>query len=151
MLIVGSFAQVFTGERTIDECNDIDIIASFDEVIKFLQMHQANGSLFTSGPTPNGKWIAVIQIEENKLKIVEFEISTIGSTSEKLIELNADKSLHSHPLFGDVNVATYTTQYMLKMSHRFLKNSSHFWKTFEDIKYLKGKGIVLTPDESAWL
>ena len=36
--------------------------------------------------------------------------------------------------------------YMLKMSHRYLKNSPHFLKTLRDIQYLRRMGAVIQPE-----
>lgn len=153
MMIVGSYAQTFTGDKTIADCNDIDVIATFEEVVSWLMLSKDNGTLVECGPLPNGKWIAKIKLSEELFKMVEFEIAESGSTGESLIKLNENKLIHVCPIMGNVEVASYTTQLLLKMSHRYLKNNKYFWKTVQSIKWLRDKTEhkPFTTEQCEWL
>lgn len=47
-------------------------------------------------------------------------------------------------------VADLNTLYALKMSHRFLRNSPHFYKTMADIKLMRKNGLEISPDLKEW-
>jgi hypothetical protein len=83
---------------------------------------------------------------------------TIFFTENMIVELeDIDKSEHSSRLFSDMQkdavdkvYASAEWLYFFKLSHRFKKDSPHFWKTVRDIFYMRSKGITL-PNNSEGL
>jgi len=120
--LIGSSALAVSGFRLGRAISDIDIVGSYDEVTDFLRSLKPRSLL----PLQNGKKLVakfdkpveVCGIESN---VIEADIAWMGSTSEYLLE-------DHDPL---------EIAYVLKMSHRYLKNSPHFLKTMGDIKFMR--------------
>lgn len=74
--------------------------------------------------------------------IFEFMIGKNGNSTEQLLQYCNNKE--DGKLFGEV--APINVLYLLKMSHRFLRNSPHFLKTMKDIKKLRQLGATI-PEE----
>lgn len=79
--------------------------------------------------------------------IVDIEIAWPGSLSAELLDIastrvKVDRMGHGR---ADLNIL-----YALKMSHRFKKDSPHFYKTMLDIKYLRALGGEIDGDISDW-
>lgn len=74
--------------------------------------------------------------------IFEFMIGKNGNSTEQLLQYCNNKE--DGKLFGDK--APLDVLYLLKMSHRFLRNSPHFLKTMKDIKKLRQLGATI-PEE----
>lgn len=81
--------------------------------------------------------------------IMEAEIAWPGSTAEELMHLVAADP-RSQERFGLV-VPSLDVLYMLKMSHRYLKNSPHFLKTMRDIQLFRRAGAIIRPEHEAFL
>lgn len=80
---------------------------------------------------------------------MEAEITWDGSTAKMLHDLIlADpKTIYADGLaYASLDVC-----YMLKMSHRYLKNSPHFLKTMKDIRNLRQFGAAIRPEHKAFL
>lgn len=107
--------------------NDVDVIADFETGVSFLQENGYN----VIYPINNGKTL----VGKGDGAIAEVSIAWPGTTNEMLLK---------H--MGDRNVASVDELYLLKMSHRYLRNSPHFYKTMKDIKFLRSKGATI-PDE----
>jgi hypothetical protein len=69
----------------------------------------------------------------------EIEVATAGSTAEKLLVILSNNRVRKIDL-----------AYTLKMSHRFLRNSPHFEKTWKDIQDLRRVGAKIPPELSEW-
>jgi len=126
ILVIGSVAlNHWLPERKIG--NDIDIIAPYDEIIEFVKRTMPDyTSLY---PFKEGKKM----FASNGKQIIEAEIAWEGSNQEKLLELVS----FSVTLKDGVFIAPPEVLLTLKRSHRFLKNSPHFYKTMRDIKLLE--------------
>jgi hypothetical protein len=124
MLLVGSHALLHHtcgGDPRIP--NDTDYIATHDE---------AKAAITRTGfpivyPNPKGTTLIARGVGQP----VEFMIAWPGSSAEDI--LNLEKS----------EVASLNTLYLLKMSHRYLKNSPHFEKTRQDILLMRQLGAVI--------
>lgn len=117
---------------------DIDLIATHDEVKAWVAKWRPEWVR----PSHDGKHIACKCLgEDGTRQVYEFEVAWPGTTSETIWKAaheavgGADKVS-----LGRVVIPTMHLLLMLKMSHRFLKNSPHFNKTREDIKLLRGLG-----------
>jgi hypothetical protein len=72
--------------------------------------------------------------------IIEAEIAVKGSVADRLLKILT----HNH-------VSNIDLAYTLKMSHRFLRNSPHFEKTWKDIQALRKLGAKIPDCLSIWL
>lgn len=146
LICIGSYAlkalNILQNERTI---NDLDLIGSYDEILNYCKNL---GSVISFYPIEDGKKIfcKVSKLRQNEpleIQIIEAEVTWSGSTAEKLHELliTDDESIYCDNLL----IPSVDVLYLLKMSHRFLKNSPHFLKTMKDIKYLRSIGAKINP------
>ena len=133
MLIVGSRSGVDLGREIDYSETDWDYISTWKQYQTEAALPELEGSKY---PINEGKtW--VIKSEYNGIH--EYEIAWPGSTGDSLLTLlDAREGRHA----ADANVI-----YTLKMSHRFLKNSPHFYKTMEDIRYLRANGATIFNEE----
>lgn len=142
MLIIGSYAI----SRDLAKCNDVDIVApSIDVVNLWMAQH--------SDTIVNYYWLSdniyvVKAFLLGRLTTIEFEIAVVGHSSFDLLSDArsydpATKDVHGLGYFASNEVCL-----MLKLSHRFLKNSPHFWKTMKDIALLK---LMIPYGLSEWL
>ncbi len=130
MLIIGSRAlnsYVDIGRSPAD----IDIIATYDEAVEFVS--HMSGELHNAYPVAAGKKYLFVKGGV----IVEAEIAWEGSLAEEFLSLVQEEP-------GDF--PSLNALYTLKMSHRYLRNSSHFVKTINDIKLMRAAGATI-PDE----
>lgn len=104
---------------------DTDFIAYEKDVYKFFEDNQ----------------IYNIKVHDNHITarkgdlIYDFELALPGSTSETI--LNKCKN----------GIADINTLFLLKMSHKFKKNSKHFLKTMRDLQYLISVGAAIDDAE----
>lgn len=116
---------------------DYDVLGSYDDVVKFV--HYIFGSEpFNFYPISKGnKYLA-----RNKNFIIEAEIAWPGSLNEKLFNL-IDADPDTIPGYDECLIPSLDVLYMLKMSHRYLKNSPHFRKTMNDIHLMRKHGAKI--------
>lgn len=108
------------------EPKDYDYICSDWELDNFVSMWTEEISLFER--TPKGGH--VIRNGEH----YEFEVYKEGDSASALF------------VSGMGYVATPAQLLMLKLSHRYLRDSPFFHKTRQDIMFLRRKGVTLTPE-----
>lgn len=123
---------------------DYDIICTHDEFQKWLKPLRLN--IEECFPINNGKKV-IVKTEEN---IFEFEIAWDSSTAKELLELHSSLPCTYEKMLGDIIIAPLNTLYVLKMSHRFKKNSPHFLKTMSDIKLMRTKNATMPDDLMNW-
>ncbi len=140
MLIIGSKAlKRYSKSR---ECkNDLDLIGSRIELNDTLLFLKRNFKVIET--TPNKFGYVIKFIRKQKLQIIEFELIEKRPSSKLLIE--------TEDAGNDViKFASFETLYLLKMSHRYLKNSPHFLKTMNDIHLMRllrdGKKIEINEE-----
>lgn len=116
---------------------DYDIAGTYDDCLAWIKLVGAEITQLTY-PKPN-KMVALI---DGGATIVEAEIAWGDDqyTTDELIrlvyeDLEGGKRVPNFPGI----VPSIDVLYMLKMSHRYLKNSPHFLKTMEDILFLRNK------------
>lgn len=126
------------------ESKDLDIVGEYTEVVNFIK------SMFAPKvirPISGGR--KLMATDGNGL-VVEAEIAWPGSQAENLLKLIEDdeetalydevwygSEYRSNPNLSKLLVASPSILLLLKMSHRYLRNSPHFLKTMEDIKWLR--------------
>lgn len=126
--IVGSIAAKKWFDSYRDTA-DVDIVATYDDAMSYLKLQ---GQILECYPISKGnKLVAKMNCEDGRRRIFEVELAWAGSLSEELLNIivNDPKSINEDSL----HYAHFEVLYMLKMSHRFKKNSPHFLKTMEDI------------------
>lgn len=147
MLLTGSMALSHYFDDIVPK--DIDLVASYEEAVAFGKAFKAKSFY----PISDGKTIFMKNTEGT---ICEIEIAWPGSRAEKLLEfcqqtpsaltcaVRKSGNYPEYSLYGvPVQVASLSLLYTLKMSHRFLKNSSHFLKTMQDIRMLRSYGFTI--------
>lgn len=70
---------------------------------------------------------------------LEFDIAQSGDSNEMIM------NLHGYDVLGEAS-AKLDVLLLLKLSHRYRKNSPHFLKTMYDIHILRRAGAVITPE-----
>lgn len=109
---------------------DWDYISTPDDIDTIIEQHGKYTSRFN---TPE-KVIVFYGTRSNPKKILEIEIAKYGSTGDALLRI--EKANKNH-------IASPEALLLLKMSHRYLKNSPHFEKTVSDIIFLREKLEIL--------
>lgn len=76
---------------------------------------------------------------------IEFDIAQPGDSTDLLIQY-CKASPQSLFLNNGDFVAPVDVLYLLKMSHRYKKNSPHFFKTMNDIHFMRSLGAKIPPE-----
>lgn len=144
MLLVGSYAAKLQQFDFGRQCADTDLVATYDELQEF---HKANKDhIKASFPISDGN-VQFVKMKDNS--IVEIEIAWPGSRGHALLnwvdENHRDCTYVGLWFIGmsSVKVASLELLLLLKESHKYLKNSPHFYKTMADIKLLRKRGISI--------
>ena len=128
MLMIGTVAQnLVVGSEYKRQPNDVDILAYKESIDVFLERKKDD----IKATKVIGKSI-VVQVNNGAL--IEFTVADKGTSNDDILKLSGARAS------ADIN-----TLLMLKLSHRYLRNSPHFYKTMRDIRLLREHGAVLTP------
>ena len=149
MLLVGSGALKIRAPYILKrEPRDFDFVCTKEEMSSWLRRHPDNelisSSLGDDGKTP---WVKYAYLVDGKP--VEFEIATPGSTAESLLEYVKADEHTLHTSFG--LIPTLDVLFSIKTSHRYLKNSPHFWKNAQDWHLMKAAGASIPEGLKSWL
>lgn len=112
--------------------NDYDFIADVDYAQEFIQRR---GTLKSCIPTIDGKKLIAKYEYQSP---VEAELAWAGTSAERILKYCIDRKTYNAPL---------EVLLMMKLSHRYLKNSPHFLKTMEDIWTFRKWGVKLEDKE----
>lgn len=124
---------------------DMDILGDYDSLQSYFKEVGKNEKIVANYPSDSGRKIIV----KTDKRIIEAEVAWPDSDSERLLEICLNES---HPeLHEGMVVPSLDVLYMLKMSHRFRKNSPHFLKTLRDIQLMKSMGAKIRPEYEEWL
>lgn len=131
MLLVGSYSVKDVIKR---DKHDIDLNCTEEEYNNLLKF-------FDGRVESVGGWLSANKrvINTNSGTILEIEIASEGSTSLELMNLVEKHSI------SNIDIA-----YSLKMSHRYLRNSPHFYKTMRDIHLLREAGAKIPEELKEW-
>lgn len=140
--VIGSHA--FNPTKRIPK--DLDIICTFDDFNKFVKANYSD--ITEKRPINHGKkWIVKghSHLMWHETDILEAEIAWgDGNSADKILELinnDSDTVYNRNLAYASLDVC-----YMLKMSHRFLKNSPHFLKTMNDIIAMREASAKIRPE-----
>uniref|UniRef100_A0AAU6VZH4 Uncharacterized protein n=2 Tax=unclassified bacterial viruses TaxID=12333 RepID=A0AAU6VZH4_9VIRU len=138
MLLIGSRALVANNPELegVRKCVDWDYICTIEQFTAWHKAHK--GELQFAVPTEGGKYY---HCRGKDGMNYEFEIAWEGTSALKLLE---SYSLQYQGL--EASPAINEDLYLIKMSHRYKRNSPHFLKTMSDIHFLREK---LESDELA--
>lgn len=124
---------------------DFDVVATYDELVEFRKFFQAA----TFYPIAKG---TKMFMRNRSGDIAEADIAWPDSMAEKLYKFVLEDSGTHYIEHKNITWAypSLNVLYLLKMSHRFLKDSPHFLKTMRDIQYLRKRGAVIQPEHQAF-
>lgn len=134
MLLIGSRALAFRAPFLLRrDPRDFDFIGNREEILSWLSdqdiqpTKDADNKIIAEGEPP-----------------CEFEVVVPGGSSEMLVGLVNDDPTTIKTEFG--LVPNLNLLFTLKASHRYLKNSPHFWKTASDYHKMKRLGCKVLPE-----
>lgn len=133
MILIGSRALLFRAPKILNrEPEDFDFIGREDEILKWLENYS----------------IRNFEREENKIIVkdqkIEFDIIQPGSSNE-ILEILVQSDVKTLNLGEFGLVPNLDLLFCLKASHRYLKDSPHFWKTVIDYHRMKSIGAKIRP------
>lgn len=146
MLCVGSFALEFHGVSISRKPKDIDYICTNEEFVHYVKNMQRIGYRVIKLENNNNTRVAFLQDTFNEqVTIIE---ATIWKSEESHIVGSDSWMLNNLPekYFTKVEGICFVKPevvLMMKLSHRYKKDSVHFHKTRLDILALRKKGIKL--------
>lgn len=119
---------------------DIDLVTSYEEMLTFAKYNYTN--ITESYPITKGKkWVMKGFGSMRRSNIMEVELAWDDSLAKELHDLIvADKKT---VVVNGLHYASLDVLYMLKMSHRYLRNSPHFAKTMRHIHTLRELGAKI--------
>lgn len=136
MVLIGSKAIKFhipTWRNPVD----IDLVGTYEEVEEL----QKSLPIAATYPINGG---SSVYIKTTDKVIIEVEVAWEGSRAEKLIKFVKEDE---NTFFTDeLMIPSLDVLYMLKCSHRYLKDSPHFKKTLDDILLLRSFGAKIRPE-----
>ena len=116
--------------------NDFDLVGQYDELISYFKSKRLVGIQ----PFNEGKKM----VARGPNMVYEAEVAWEGSLSEDLMWLVL-RDPYTRVIDG-MAFAHLDVCYMLKMTHRFRKNSPHFLKTMGDIHVMRKAGATIRPE-----
>lgn len=121
-VIVGGAAAAYHSCLWAEVRPDLDIIADYDTGAEFLR---SAGEVVSIIPYSGTKLVGHYRDRTP----IEVDIAWEGSSSRAILDYCLGQGLEIAPL---------EVLLMMKLSHRYKKNSPHFWKTVTDIHRLRG-------------
>ena len=137
MIVLGSYPiQELLGR----ESKDIDLLATLPEFQEYIGSEKR--------PTISDSNHAFVKNSCNV--IYDCELIWPDSISLELAELILSDPNTIYDKYVEAWVPSLNILYMLKMSHRYKKNSPHFLKTMRDIQKMRAAGAVIQPEHEAF-
>ena len=138
LILLGSFPIQHILDRT---CNDVDVLATLQDFQELM--------------APNK--VSILDKDhaycKTSYEIFDCEVIWPDSLSEELAQLIlSDPETRTRNFLGfpDCRLPSLDVLYMLKMSHRFKKNSPHFLKTMRDIQKMREAGAKIPERYEDW-
>jgi hypothetical protein len=145
MILIGSRALMLRCPQALRrKCVDFDFVATMDEAEMWVVDNCRKIGMTKRYPEKNGTKM-IVEGATN----VEFDIIKPGNSSEMLQQLVEHNPESIETPFGWV--PTLDMLFTIKSSHKYLKNSPHFWKTVADYHILKHLGAKVRPEYEAFL
>jgi hypothetical protein len=148
MILIGSRALALRAlahqapKLLFREPKDFDFVCTQDEFNSWLEKNSSKVK-----PTK-------VYAEKNKMIVegatnCEFEIVGSAPSTEMMVKLVEGNAESVETPFGWV--PTVDMLFTIKSSHKYLKNSPHFWKTLVDYHIMKRYGAVVRPEYQDFL
>lgn len=142
MILIGSRALVLRAPGLLDRKPlDYDFIASKEEAESFIEKNSDKIKI-------NERLDFEKKIIVKGDSIIEFELIKPDSSNEMAQDLiNNDKETVNLQFGGmPMQVPSLDMLYTIKSSHKYLKNSDHFWKNAMDYHRMKAVGAKIRPE-----
>lgn len=137
MLIGSNLLKGVVGVRQPSNKSDLDLIL-FPCELELFEEGMDNGYIKYEGNHPKRK---SYYYKHDTLPAIEVEVAEEGSTALELADI----------YYRGNKVSNIDLAYTLKMSHRFLRNSPHFEKTWYDLRDLRKIGAEIPECLKEWL
>lgn len=142
LVLLGSHAlNHYTHARTPI---DMDLLGTYDDCRDYIKQIGKTERILSDYPDSGGDKI-VVKTDKN---IYEFEVAWPDSNAEGL--LNIIENDQYTRVNDGLMIPTHHVLYMLKMSHRYKKDSPHFLKTMRDIQLLREFGAKIPEKHIEW-
>lgn len=148
MILVGSRALALRmPQALLRKPLDFDWVCTQEEYEAWLEKnsHKVQPTKVYQEESRQGSHKMIVEGKTN----CEFEIIAPGKSSAILKELVAGNSESLETPFGWV--PSFNLLFAIKQSHRYLKNSPHFWKTLVDWHTMRGLGATIQSEHEAFL
>lgn len=146
VLCIGSKALQRIDSRARDSNLDMDIIVRLDDFAPFVEKIAKGRKIVQMGPFQDGD---KVMARFDDRFVIEADIAWEGSTAEKLLDFGTRFSA-GYDAELKLSYASLDFLYMLKMSHRFKKNSPNFLKTMRDIQFMREIGACIPEAHSQY-
>ena len=145
MILIGSRALALRAPRLLMRSpKDFDFICTKEEFDSWMETTAHKVKPTKVYPECNGKKM-IVEGNSN----CEFELVQSGTSSEMLVSLVDQDPTTMDTSFG--KVPNLDLLFCIKSSHKYLKNSPHFWKTLADYHVMKRYGAKVRPEYEAFL
>src|SRR5271156_1591992 len=145
MILIGSRALMLRCPQALRRKPvDFDFVATEVECNQWIESNSSKVKATKIYPEKNGAKM-IIEGATN----IEFEIIKPGTSTEMLHQLVEGNPESIETPFGWV--PSLDMLFTIKSSHKYLKNSPHFWKTVADYHTLKHIGAQVRPEYQAFL
>lgn len=147
MILVGSRALALRAPQLLlRKPRDFDFISTTSEFDEWYSknVESLGAHKFYPQNSPAFNKIIIESIHKDATDNCEFEIIQAGKSSELLAEIVKNDSETIKTAFG--LVPNLDILFTIKSSHKYLKNSPHFWKTLADYHILKRAGAKIRPE-----
>lgn len=127
---------------------DIDLLGTYDAIQEYIKVISKHEKIKANYPSDSGKKI-IVKTDKN---IYEFEVAWPDSNAEVLLDLIKDGEFYEMDHTGEVvlTIPKLDILYMLKLSHRYRKDSPHFKKTLDDILLMREMGAKIPSQYFEW-
>lgn len=144
MILVGSRALALRAPYLLTRApNDFDFVCTIDEFDTWLKQNETKVKPTKVYSELGGRKM-IVEGSSN----VEFEIVQPNSSAKMLVELVSNTKDTLETSFG--LVPNLDMLFTIKSSHKYLKNSPHFWKTLVDYHMLKRAGAKIQEEYQAF-
>lgn len=158
MIVVGSAALRVHGVQVNRPQLDVDVIASTEDTMLHIKNH-LRGNLKGVQYNKDATHVYAFLIkregaDESDPGVFEYEIAWENSTGAELIDIvmgAPDLYTVAPTSYGDMVFVSPGVVLALKLSHRYKKNSRHFYKTMHDIRRLRSLGYEVPEVLKEWL
>lgn len=139
LLMIGSTAMNFRIQQLTRKPRDMDLVGSYRDVMAYAKSYVDD----------TNRIVACYPIDDAKTQIVKYSSGQIieaslawdGSLAAEFLDLVSKDAAST--VVGEFLVPSLDVLYMLKMSHRYLRNAPSFQKTMRDIQLMRRHGAKL--------